>query len=208
MSDFSIIRPNDDAAAQQSYDWGEELLNKLTASHSLVDDVDDTTPADSTNIAAALQNSNVSLVCYFGHGDESNLQTNGVATVDDATIKVKAGIAIVAVACKTAVKLGSAAITAGADAWLGFDISLPIITPHKNIDPIGDAIVNGLADLENSCTMQQAHSDLWDELDDVVRQYDVTGPNNTHPHRWMIYYGAMAARDHIVLHGSPNCTPL
>ena len=208
MSSFSVIRPRDDAEAQQASDWADNLVQEFTnAGHFLTTDVDDTTPADAANVLGVLGGADP-LVCYFGHGDANSLLANGSATADVKTIQAMTGMAIVAIACKTASGLAPAAIKAGAEAWLGFTISLPVIAPHKGVDPIGEAIVRGLAGLGNHGTMQQALNDIKTEMHQVVADHDTTGIQKDHPRRWEIYYGALATRDHVVLHGRPGCAPL
>ena len=207
MSFFSLIRPRDDGTANQASDWGDRLACDFRAyGHSLVSDVDDTTPPDTANILAVLS-SMATLVCYFGHGDEDSLLTGGSPTVDISSIRVATGIAIVSVACKTGNNLGPAAITAGADAWLGFTVKVPVIAPHRSIDTIGDAIVEGIKGIAGGDTMQQVKDSLRQCFDQLMNDYD-TGSYCSHPAASLGYYCAMALRDHLVLHGNPSCIPL
>jgi hypothetical protein len=169
--------------------------------------VNDTTPANKAEIVKAIRTT-VNVICYFGHGDEDSWLTNGASTLDAATVSSVKAKTIISIACRTACKLGPNAITAGVRSWLGFTIKVPIIAPHKNLDPIGDAIVNGLSVLGNKGTMQSARSDIVTLLDQVVRDYDDNGKHHSHPEHAIGYYSAMALRDHVVVHGRLNSQPL
>lgn len=57
---------------------------------------------------------------------------------------------------------------------------VPIIAPHKNIDPIGDAIVEGLLVLGAHGAMQQARDVIANNLHRLVRDYD-SGKFRLHP---------------------------
>jgi len=206
MGSFVIIRPEDDAAALQASDWVNGLLNHLqTASHAASVDVDQHTPADLTNIAAAIKLP-VDLVLYFGHGDVACWLTNGAATVNARDISFGHAPAVVSIACKTTAALGPAAIIAGAPAYLGFSIRVPVIAPHKNVDLIGNAIVDGLRTLANGGTMQRARDAIAANFDSLASALD-TGPLSKHPAVGVAYYAAMALRDHIVLLGQSNHQP-
>jgi hypothetical protein len=207
MGTFSIIRPKDDSSACQASDWADRLdADFRTFGHSLTRDIDDTTPADATNVLGVFGGL-VNLICYFGHGNEDSLLTKGLPTVDKASISLTPGVAVVSVACKTGTNLGPAAITAGANAWLGFTIKVPVIAPHRTIDTIGDAVFDGLKGLGNGDTMQQALDALRQSFDDLVTKYD-SGSYRSHPASPIGYYSAMALRDHVVLHGNGKCAPL
>ena len=206
-SSFSTIRPQDDANSQQCSDWADNLITSLTASgHTKAIDVDNLTPADTPNIVAALKSSS-NLICYFGHGDESNWLTHNATTVDKSNVSAAAGKAVVSVACKTARGLGPDAITAGVEAWLGFTCKVPVITPHKGVDPVGDAIVDGLTVLGAAKTMQEARDEIRSKMDQLVTEYD-TGKYALHPAANIGYFAALALRDHVVVHGNTGFVPL
>jgi hypothetical protein len=208
LATFTIIRPRDDADARQSSDWADLLITNLTIhGHSKVNDVDDTTPADTANIVAALGGS-TDLIFYFGHGDEDNWVTGSASTVNAGNVTAANAKAVVSIACKTACNLGPTAITGGAIAWLGFTIKIAIIAPYTNIDPIGDAIVAGLTCFGNVRTMQQVRDALANNFDQLVGDYDTGGQYSGHPAAGVGYYAAIALRDHVVLHGETNHQPL
>jgi hypothetical protein len=206
-SPFSVIRPQDDGNSQQCSDWADNLITNLKAGgHSKAIDVDNLTPANSSNILAALK-SGSSLICYFGHGDEGSWLTHSATTVDKSNVSAAAGRAIVSVACKTARGLGPDAITAGVEAWLGFTCKVAVITPHKGVDPIGDAIVDGLTELGAAKTMQEARDEIRSKMDKLVTEYD-TGKYAMHPAANIGYFAALALRDHVVVHGNTGFVPL
>jgi len=212
MGDYAIIRPKDDKSSQQASDWADDLIRKLNAAgHVKIGDVDDWSPANTKNILALLSGS-ADLVCYFGHGKENRWLTSNSATLDTGNVtgakgQPANGRAIVSIACKTSCQLGPAAITAGVQAWLGFTIKVKVIAPHNFIDPIGDAIVNGLAVLGNQGTVQQARDELAANLGQLVIDYD-TGQYAQHPEAEIGYFAAMSMRDHVVVNGTANIQPL
>lgn len=208
MGTFIIIRPKDDAASKQASDWADRLVQELQAQrHKMVVDVDDQTPPNKGNISNALIRA-ADLVCYFGHGDESRWLTHSKGTIDGSSVHSARAKAVVSVACKTACKLGPDAITAGVSAWLGFTIMVAAISPHKNVDPIGDAVVDGLSVLAIGQTMQEARDEIARLLAQVKRDYDTKGKYHTHPEAALGYYAAMAMSDHVVVHGNVNSQPL
>jgi hypothetical protein len=207
MSLFSLIRPEDDPLAIQASDWASELLNELSlAGHGLAKDLAGTTSVVKGNILSVLCSS-TPLVCYFGHGDDQSFLTLSTPTVDSSSISVSTGTVIVAIACFTGKSLGPAAITAGADTYVGFTIKLPVILPYRTIDPIGEAIVAGLKHLGGGSDVQHAADMLRNELDKVSVEYD-TGAYSAHPAANLGYFGSVAMRDHLVLHGDPYRCPL
>jgi hypothetical protein len=207
MSSFALIRPGDDARAQQASDWADSVAgNFIAAGHAKSTDVDDLTPADRGNIVAALGSSG-NLICYFGHGDEHSWLTAGIGTVRSSDFASATGKAVVSIACKTGRNLGPDAITAGVEAWLGFTINVAVIAPHKGFDPIGDAVVGGVSVLASGHTMQDSRDELYSELDNVATGYD-NGKWSGHPGAALKYYAALAMRDHIVLHGTAALIPL
>jgi hypothetical protein len=207
MSSFALIRPKDDARAQQASNWAGSVSAAFAKSgHTKLADVDDLSPANQANIIAAL-GSAVSLICYFGHGDEHSWLAGGAVMVQAADFSIAGAKAVVSAACKTGCNLGPDAVTSGVEAWLGFTLNVAVIAPHKGVDPIGDAIVAGLSVLGAGRTMQQSRDELYSELDKVVAGYD-TGAFSAHPGATLKYYAALAMRDHLVLHGTSGFTPL
>jgi hypothetical protein len=208
MGIIVMIRPRDDAASQQASDWADDLLTILNLNgHSVVVDVDDTTPPDTANIVAAVGKP-ADLVCYFGHGDETSWLTSGSSTLSASSATGISAGAVVSVACKTGCSFGPGAVTAGVRSWLGFTIKVPVIAPHKTKDPMGEAIVNGIAQLATQGTMQMARDEIVSLLDQVVTDYDFRGRYSSHPGASFGYFAAMALRDHVVVHGNHNLQPL
>ncbi len=207
MSSFALIRPKDDKNALQASDWGDHVANAFAAGgHTKLVDVDDLSPADHRNIVSSL-GSQVSLICYFGHGNEHVWLTGGASTVTSNDFAHAASKAVVSIACKTGCNLGPDAITSGVEAWIGFTTYVAVISPYKGVDPIGDAIVAGLTGLGYGQTMQQSRDELYSQLDTVANEYD-TGMFSTHPNANLKYYAAIAMRDHLVLHGTASFAPL
>jgi hypothetical protein len=190
-------------------DWGVRLKSTFLA-HSLLDDVDDTDPADQTHVQAAYQ-TGVNLLCYFGHGEVDRWETAGSATLESTSLPAKHPIAVISIACKTSQTLGPDAVTSGVTAWLGFTIRVGIIAPYASavgpIDTIGDAMVEGLKILSTGATMQQARDEIEKQLDDLVNAYD-TGAYAHHIDAEIGYFVAGCMRDHVVVHGTPSHTPL
>ena len=208
MSDFSVIRPEDDNVARQTSGWCDELIRKFTANgHRLADDVNQWTPADQASMVARMGGT-TDLICYFGHGETDCWLTNGTATIDANTIHHAAGKAVISIACDTACNFGPDAITAGVVAWLGFTILVAVMAPHKNQDPIGEAIVDGLELLGNGRTMQEARDEIAANLDQLVVRFHSGGSLASHPAAAFGYYASMAMRDHVVVHGQANHVPL
>jgi hypothetical protein len=208
MGSIIIIRPRDDAASQQASDWADDLVKKLIKNgHTIAADVNDQTPPNKGKIASAI-NKAADVIFYFGHGDEDSWLTNWKSTLDASNVSSANGKTVISVACKTACKIGPNAITAGVKSWLGFTINVAVISPHKNADPIGDAIVKGLALLGSKATVQRARDEIALLLAQVKDDYDANGKYHKHPEARLGYYAAMALSDHVVVHGNVNLQPL
>jgi hypothetical protein len=207
MSDFTTIQPRDDSVSIISGRWCEELSDQLRAKrHTRTLDIDDSTPADRSTIEAGIPKGG-RLVCYFGHGDQDSWSTGGVPTIDGANVIAASGKAVVSVACKTGKHLGPDAITAGAESWLGFTISVPVFT-HGGTDPIGDALINALQVLGDGDSMQDAKDKLFSELDALIGDFDDGGSLSSLPIATLGYFAAMSLRDHINLIGNHHDCPL
>src|SRR3954467_2966047 len=146
MASFTVIRPRDDAMTQQCADWADDFCaNAQTHGHNLGIDLDGAyTSVDQPAVLAAVHQP-ADLVLYFGHGDTDCWPTVIQRTVESSNVSAISGKPVVSVACKTACILAGAAITAGATAWLGFTISVPVLAPHRNVDPIGESLVRELS---------------------------------------------------------------
>src|SRR5438552_1694023 len=83
-------------------------------------------------------------------------------------------------------------------AWGGFP--KPKRRGWLRLDPIGEAIVNGLSLLGGPGAMQQARDEIRNNMDQLVTAYD-TGKYSLHPAAGIGYFAAMAPRDHVVVHG-------
>ena len=209
MGDFAVVRPQDDGDAQQASDWCDELVRALAhKGHTSVGDVDGSSPATAANILTLL-GKGADIVLYLGHGDENSWLTSGVPTITALNISAANSTTIVSVACKTGCNLAPAAITAGVTSFLAFTINVPIMAVHKNVDPIGEAIVDGLATLGGQASMQTARDAIASNLDNLIADFEPGGKYaNPRPRGQMGYYAAMSLRDHIVLHGSTSHQPL
>lgn len=207
MGVFSVIRPRDDAEARQSSDWCDALILELMRhGHRKGSDVDDRTPADVQHVLSALSRP-ADLVCYFGHGDGVSWRTSQTATLDTSSAHHTQGKAVVSIACRTACGLGPAAVTGGASSWLGFTIDVVVMAPHKTVDPFGDALVGALAGLGRGGTMQQARDEIAANLDGLADDF-ATGWLSSHPAASLGYFGSIAMRDHVVVHGQQQHVPL
>lgn len=209
MADYAVVRPRDDAAARQVSGWCDELSARWTgAGHTKVADVDDQSPADTPTISAAL-GSGAALTVYFGHGRDDAWVAAGAVLIDATSVGVAAGTSVVSIACNTGRQLGPDAITAGVDAWLGFTIRVPVVSPHRNQDPFGDAIVDALEPLGTiQESLRDANDRLYANLDGLATDFDTGGRFSQHPAAFLGYFGATALRDHIVVHGNANLRPL
>jgi hypothetical protein len=207
VGSYIVIRPQDDAVAQQVSDWADMLMKHPGfVTHACVDDVDSARPANQVQILAALGRL-AEVVLYFGHGDTDRWLTGNQVTLDVSNVSGAAGKAVVSIACKTGSLLAGNAITGGVTAWLGFTVRVPVLPAHKNVDPIGDAFVQALSDLGAGGTMQFARDQVAAAFDQLVVDFD-TGRFSSRPDAVVGYYAAMAVRDHVVLHGSTSLAPL
>ena len=207
MSDYVVIRPRDDKTTRQVSDWCDELIAELAKDgHTVVNDVDDTSPADTAQIDTAL-GVTAKLVCYFGHGNDPAWLTRGAATIDNTNVKAAAGKAVVSIACKTGRNLGPDAVTSGVVAWLGFDIRVPVLPVHQLRDPIGETLVGALRVLGKSKTMAEAPDAIETDFDKLVDDYD-TGPLSGNFNSLTGYLAALSLRDHVALTGSAAHAPL
>lgn len=207
MANLVVIRPRDDATTQQASDWCDALINRLSANgHTVVADVDDTSPPDTAQIHSALRH-NCQLACYFGHGDRDSWLTAGTVTIDKSNVSAAARKAVVSIACKTGRNLGSDAITSGVRAWLGFTVRVPVLAPHKNVDPIGDTMVDALATLGSGRTMQDVRDAIERGFDRLADDYD-TGPLSGRHDSVTGYLASIVLRDHVSLDGTGRFVPL
>jgi hypothetical protein len=207
VGSFVVIRPSDDAPARQASDWCDDLIALLTPAHHKAADVSDRTPAGASQVQTAAATA-CDVVFYFGHGSFDRWVTSGTTTLDASSASALSGKPVVSIACKTARDLGPDAITAGATAWLGFTIKVPVIKPHRTKDPLGEAIVNALSCLANGDAMQQARDAVAANLDGLVSDYDTGGVYAHHPEAGIAYYAVMCLRDHVIVHGTPGHVPL
>lgn len=208
VSSYSVVRPSDDAIARQAADWCRDLIASLKAAgHSLFHDFDDTTPADTANIVRALRGI-VPVIFYFGHGTATSWQTGAQDTIDKSNASAGAGRCVVSVACRAGRNLGPDAVTAGVVAWLGFTIKVPVIPPHKNQDPLGDAIVAGLSVLGTGGSMQAARDAIAAECATVSALYDTGGALAYNPDALLGHYATGWLADSVVVHGKTSQVPL
>ena len=209
MGAFITICPQDDAGARQAATWCHELQAELEAKgHWFANWVDERTPADRAGIESALRE-RANLVVYVGHGASDAWLTHDQPTVDRSNVRAAAEKAVVCIACLTSRELAPEAITAGVTVWLGFAIKVPVIDPHKNVDPIGEAIVRGLTWLGSGASVGEAGEVLVATLGEIAEECDDMGGRfQGHPGRWATYYGALALQGHLVVHGDAGHRPL
>jgi hypothetical protein len=208
MGKFVVIRPEDDAAAEQASAWCSALVAELAArGHTLVEEVDELTPADTGSIEAALS-APATLVCYFGHGTPDSWQTNGETTIDKSNAGAAASKVVVSIACFTGRNLGPDAVNAGVTSWLGFTMKIPVIAPYKALDPVGEALVRGLEDLSTAGTIGDVRDSLITAFDELAVDYDDGGALAGHPAQPVGYYGALALKANVVVAGSKTAVPL
>ena len=206
MADYSFIRPENDGDARQASSWADALEKKFGGVHSKVADIDAGAIPNKVNVLAAL-GSSCSAIFYFGHGDEHSWLT-GKAILQASDLTNSKSKAVVSIACKTGCKLAPDALTvAGVRSFLAFTSRVAVIAVYNSLDPIGDAIVDGLYVLGSRGTMQQARDGICANLDSVMSDYDI-GQYSSHPAANFGYFAAMAMRDHVVLHGPTGFRPL
>lgn len=207
MGSYSLIRPEDDGASQQASTWATDLDTKLVSrSHARVENIDQHSPADRATIEAAISKA-ADLVCYFGHGTETAWTTSNTATLDNHNVARLLDKVVVSVACKTGRNLGPDAVLSGVSAWIGFNISVATIRTHKGIDPIGDAIVDGVLKFDGGGTVRSVVDAIAANLDQVAIDHD-TGKHSGHPNAKIVYFAALALRHHVVALGKTSATPL
>jgi hypothetical protein len=208
MGSFTTICPRDDAEARRASDWCADLRARLEAGgHWSAHIVDDRTPADRPAVELGLQTP-VDLVLYFGHGATDAWLTDGAKTLDPSNVGTVAPQALVSIACLTGRDLGPEAVRAGATAWLGFTIMVPVVDPHKNVDPIGEAIVQGLAEFGRGACFADVCLALQTAFDALSRRCQgATGVYGGHPGRWLSYYGALALRQSTTVEGAGDHRP-
>jgi len=208
MGAFLLIRPQDDAAAEQASTWCDRLADELIAAgHELLGDVDDGTPPSAASIEAALDMP-ADLVCYFGHGAPDAWLTDGKATIDKVSAGAAAGKVVVSIACLTSRELGPAAVDAGVRSWLGFTIKVPVILPHKNVDIVGEALLAGLRALAQGATLGDVRDSLILAFDQLAADCDDGGSLAGHPAQPIGYYGALALKDSVEVAGDKHTAPL
>ncbi|MGO4502558.1 MULTISPECIES: hypothetical protein [unclassified Dyella] len=205
VGQLALVVPRDDAAARQACDWADDLVARWP-SHAVASRVDDRSPANRQTIQLLLA-SKADLTLYFGHGNTRAWLTLGRVTMGVAAVAAGAGTAVVSVACETGQRLGPQAVTAGVIAWLGFTIRVPVMPTHKGLDPIGDALVDGLEVLGKAQSMQVARDAVVSALDRTVDSFR-NGSLASHPGAALGYYAAMCLRDHVVIHGNAAHVPL
>ncbi|WP_324291069.1 hypothetical protein [Mycobacterium sp. Aquia_213] len=160
------------------------------------------------NILAALAEPTARLVLYFGHGTSDEWTTSGTVTVDGSNVSAAKGKAVVSVACKTGRNLGPNAVNnGGIVAWLGFTIAVPVLPPHGMSDPIGDAIVNGVAKLASG-TMADARAAIEAQLRLLADDYDTGGRYRDHPNADFCYFACGWLADNVSLSGNASFKPL
>jgi hypothetical protein len=209
MGDYAGICPCDDGNSRLARDWYQRLNAELTqALHTEIAYIDDATPATRANILTVLVSSTAELVLYFGHSTVDEWTRKGIATVDRTNVSAAKGKAIVSVSCKSGRNLGPNAVNSGGvTAWLGFTISVPVIAPYGTDDPIGDAIVRGLAALDTG-TMAGARAALETEIRQVAADYDTGGRFQNHPNALLGYFAAGWLADNVSLSGATTLAPL
>ncbi|WP_054812360.1 hypothetical protein [Nocardia arizonensis] len=208
MSYFVGICPCDDGNSTTAADWYKDLVSRLCGPHQERYCVDHMSPADQAGILQALRETNLNLVCYFGHGTSDDWLTSGNSTVNKTNVNAAAGKAVVSVACKTGRNLGAEAINQGVEAWLGFTIRVPIIPRHAHADPLGEAVADGLARLASQGTMQDARDKVEANMRQLIIDYDKGGTYYSHPNSTLGYFAALALANSISLVGKTKYVPL
>jgi hypothetical protein len=204
---YVVISPRDDAPSRQAATWSADFVTCCSSlGHSLATRVDDSTPADASNITRALSGPET-LALYFGHGTDGEWLTANIATWDSTGASIALGKAIVSIACRTSRSLGPDAVSAGVRAWLGFTFSVPVIAPMYHVDPIGQAVVRGLSVLATHGSMALARDALTYELGQVVHDLEV-GTMSSHPGAEVAMFLVECLRHHVSLVGDGSFVPL
>ena len=210
MGAYVLIRPEDDARAEQVSEWADALSSGRGFSrHTCAGDVRARTPADVSQILGALQQP-ASLILYFGHGDERSWTTSDVATVTVRNVQAAVGKAVVSIACRTSVRLGPSAVAKkkGVRSWLGFTIDFPVPAPYRYADVFGESMVRALDRLGRGDSMRETRDAISNEFDSLVTDFGKGGRRRRDYNAQNYYYSAMAVRDKCVVHGSKVYRPL
>ncbi|GAT03711.1 C25 family cysteine peptidase [Mycolicibacterium fortuitum] len=209
MGEYVGICPRDDGHSRIASDWYTRLSDRLKRSgHIEKYYLSDKRGADYSTIRIALAEVGPGLVLYFGHGTADAWTVQGKAVTHSSDAAVAKGKAVVSVACKTGRNLGPDAVNGGVVAWLGFTIPVPTIAPHGRLDPLGDAIVDGIAQLGNGGSMADARAALEAELRALSDEYRSGGRFSHHPNAVIGFWACGWLADNVSLAGATAWRPL
>ena len=179
------ICPGGDWASERAADWCAQALQELGASPGLVLEKDTATHGD---LCQGLARHPGADAWYFGHGGPAAWfacqEQNGYLhlhryILEEPQADILKGVAVLAVACESALQLGPSSISKGAVAYVGFERSVawaPIISQTEKA--VGACIVaiakefartprgQAATSLSHILAVAQEHYDYWVELRD------------------------------------------
>ena len=202
MSDIVVFRPGGNPPARDLAGWGLRAAGLIQhgAAHALAADHQGSA-ATSGAVATSLPNCRAAL--FFCHGAADKLMARGVALWDSGSAAYAQGLIVIAIACSSARRLGPAAVSAGADAYLGFDDKLVWLTgdPHGRF---GDAAVAPVACLAGGGDAAAARAALENGFDVAFAFYRSSPANVTASDAVIAWLAASWNRGHVQLHGNPR----
>ena len=209
MGEYLGICPRDDGSSRLASDWYARVSERLGQSAHVENAyVSDRSPVDYYTVRIALREAGARLALYFGHGTADAWIVKNRPVLQASGVDATKNIAVVSVACNTGKALGLDAINIGAVAWLGFTCDVPVIAPHGKRDPLGDAIVEGIAQLANGQSMAFARATLEAELRRLVEDYKPGGRFSDHPGALIGRWACELLADHVSLAGQSEFIPL
>jgi hypothetical protein len=177
MSKLALVRPANDPAAVELASWSSWLIPDIAASSHSHSDLHGSAVTRAA-VEADMSASRVTL--FFGHGFKSRLQGYTSDVLDLSNISKSWDRIVVAIACWSAVTLGPAAISAGADAYLGFDEAMVWLTgdPDKRFGPAATSGVRKM--ITSGSDIAACATTMKSEFDSVFAFYK-TGAGSGSP---------------------------
>jgi hypothetical protein len=203
IPDVSAILPCDDSVSERAGNWCHSLLAGSDCQVLCI------TSEYSRNVSYVEFSLRVAkaLVLYFGHGNAHCWIVDGTPIVCDDEIGAARGKAVVSIACDTGIAMGPSAIRSGIKSWLGFTIPIVSLVPHRNKDPLGDAIVDALRPLLSGGSMGEAADNVRAKLAALSNEFRPEHTHGNHPAAWLGFFAAKAMSECVVLHGNPAFRP-
>ena len=198
MSDICFIRPANDAAATTLANMAIPLKAKIsTSSHTLSADL---TGTGATRGAVDVQLAACRAICFFGHGLKSRLQGSSTDLIDSFNVSLASGSIVIAFACWSAHTLGPGAISAGVEAYLGFDEQFGCLAGDPDGE-FGAAAISGMEVMLKGNDVGAALREMEKKFDDAFDFYK-TGAGAGRSNSVLGWLLANWDKRHLALHGT------